>query len=130
MASIRLNNSVSLFARKNNRDTAIGASGSGLAGAHDLHAEPKPLVPPTPVSLYTRESSKSHVNINNHAYIDNNTRKISKKVAKIASHDVDDYWSNGEHKAMFDATKNCKQMTLFSYNFKRELSVQKSRHGE
>lgn len=105
MASIRLNNSVSLFARKNNRGTTIGASGSGLAGAHDLHAEPKPLVPPTPVSLYTRESRKSHVNINNHAYIDNNTRKSSKKVAKIASHDVDYYWSNGEHKAMFDTTK-------------------------
>lgn len=130
MALIRLNNSVSLFARKNNRGSKRGVSGKGLTGAHDLHAEPKPLVPPTPVSLYTRESRKSHVNINNHAYIDNNTRKVSKKVAKIALHDVDGYWSNGEHKAMFESVKNYKQMTLFSYNFKQELSVQKSRYGE
>lgn len=45
----------------------------------------------TPVGLYTREGSKSQVESENHANIDNNTRRMGKKVAKTASHEVDDY---------------------------------------
>ena len=45
----------------------------------------------TPVGLYTREGSKSQVEPENHANIDNNTRRRGKKVAKTASHEVDDY---------------------------------------
>lgn len=45
----------------------------------------------TPVSLYTREGRKIHAKSENHACIDNNTHKRGSKVAKIASHEVDDY---------------------------------------
>ena len=116
MASIRLNNSVSLFARKNNRGSKRGVSGKGLTGAHDLHDEPEMLDPYAPVSLYTRESSQSHFALDNHAYIDNNTRVSSKKVAKIASHDVDYYWSNGEYKVMFDSAKTVSKQMRFDYS--------------
>lgn len=45
----------------------------------------------TPVGLYTREGSKSHAESENHANIDINTRRRASKVAKTASHEVDDY---------------------------------------
>lgn len=45
----------------------------------------------TPVGLYTREGSKIQVESENHANIDNNTRRRGSKVEKTASHEVDDY---------------------------------------
>ena len=54
-------------------------------------AEPKSYKLTTHVSLYTRKVNKSHIVLDNHAYIGNNTRRRGSKVAKTASHEVDDY---------------------------------------
>ena len=54
----------------------------------------------TPVGLYTREGSKSHAESENHANIDNNTRRRASKVAKTASHEVDDYIGAEERAGM------------------------------
>ena len=91
MDSIRSNNSVSLFAQKKNRAFPKGGRGSGPAVVDCSHVEPKSYKLTTPVSIYIHEGCKSHVSLDNHAYIDNNTRKRGSKVAKTAPHEVDDY---------------------------------------
>ena len=100
MASIRLNNSVSLFAQKKNRAATTCVRGSGRIGGCGSPVEPKLYKLTTPVSLYTHEGSKSHVGSDNHAYIDNNMRRRGSKVAKTASHEVDDYIGAGERADM------------------------------
>ena len=100
MASIRLNNSVSLFAQKKNRAATTCVRGSGRMGGCGSPVEPKLYKLTTPVSLYTHEGSKSHVGSDNHAYIDNNMRRRGSKVAKTASHEVDDYIGAGERADM------------------------------
>ncbi len=91
MDSTRLNNSVSIFAQKKNRGETACVRGSGRVGVCGSHDEPKSYKLTTPVSLYTRKVSKSHVVSQNHACIDNNTRRSGSKVAKTTSHEVDDY---------------------------------------
>lgn len=91
MDSIRSNNSVSLFAQKKNRAFPKGGRGSGPAVVDCSHVEPKSYKLTTPVSIYIHEGFKSHVSLDNHACIDNNTRRRGSKVAKTASHEVDDY---------------------------------------
>ena len=54
----------------------------------------------TPVSLYMREGRKIHAESENHACIDNNTHKRGSKVAKTASHEVDDYIGAEERAGM------------------------------
>lgn len=104
MASIRSNNSVSLFAHKKNRASTAGVRGSGRTGVDDSQVEPKLYKLTTPVSLYTRvytrEGSKTPVGSDNHACIDNNTRRRGSKVAKTTSHEVDDYIGTEERADM------------------------------
>lgn len=100
MESIRLNNSVSLFAQKKNRAATAGVRDSGRMGGGGSPDEPKLFKLTTPVGLYTHEGSEIHVDSDNHACIDNNTRRRSKKVAKTASHDVDDYLGTEERADM------------------------------
>lgn len=100
MVSTRSNNSVSLFAQKKNRAVATGVRGSGRTGGCGSPGEPKLVKLTTHVSLYTREGRESHDSLDNHACIDNNTRRRGKKVAKTVSHDVDDYIGAGERADM------------------------------
>lgn len=65
--------------------------GSGRVGGCGSPVEPKSYKLTTRVSLNTRKVSKSHIVSDNHAYIDNNTRRRGSKVAKTTSHEVDDY---------------------------------------
>lgn len=100
MASTRLNNRVSLFAEKKNRGSSKGVRGSGPAGVDCSHVEPKSYKLTTPVSIYIHEGCKNPVGSYNHAYIDNNTRRRASKVAKTASHEVDDYIGSEERADM------------------------------